>query len=329
MPLTIRDVARHAGVSAATVSCVLNSSRQVDKALVERVQATVAELGYRPSRVARNLRVQTSSIWSVVVPDIGNPFFTRLVRAIQDEAWKGGRSLLVCNTDEDLEKEAAAIDVLVAERVGGVIIAPASEPATDLKPLLQRGVPVVAIDRRPAAEVDSVLADNRFGGAEATRELVRAGRRRLACITGPERATTARERLEGFREAVAEAGLPPPVVVHSDFRQDGGRAAMLQLLDSGAELDGVFVANNLMTIGVLEALAQRGRTIGVIGFDELPWAGGLTAEIPVVIQPTVEIGHEAVRMLAERSAGYAGPARQVVLRPEILTAAIRQDLAGS
>ena len=329
MPLTIRDVARHAGVSAATVSRVLNQSRQVDKALIERVQAAVAELGYRPSRVARNLRVQGSSIWSVVVPDIGNPFFTRLVRAVQDEAWRGGRSILVCNTDEDVEKEAAAIDVLVAERVGGVIVAPASESATDLGPLLQRGVPVVAVDRRPAADVDSVLADNRYGGAEATRRLAKAGHRRLGCITGPEQATTARERLEGFRDAVAEAGLPEPVVVHADFRQEGGRLAMLGLLDSGAELDGLFVANNLMTIGVLEALALRGRTLAVIGFDELPWAGGLTTDIPVVIQPTLEIGNQAVRMLAERSAGYEGPARHVVLRPEILDAAIRQDLAGS
>lgn len=322
MPLTIRDVARRAGVSAATVSRVLNASRQVDGALAARVQGAVEELGYRPSRVARNLRVQTSSLWAIVVPDIGNPFFTRLVRAIQDEAWTTGRSVLVSNTDEDVAKETAAIEILVAERVGGVIIAPASERETDLRPLLQRGIPVVAIDRQPPADVDSVLADNRFGGAEALRQLVKAGRRRLGVITGPEHVTTARERLEGFQAAVKEAGLPAAEVARADMRQEGGRAAMLGWLDRGVELDGVFVANNLMTIGALEALALRGRSAGggltVIGFDELPWAGGLTAEIPVVIQPTVEMGHQAVRMLLERSGGREEPPRHLRLRPQIL-----------
>ena len=300
---------------------MLTSSRPVNQALADRVHTAVAELGYRPSRVARNLRVQTSSIWAVVVPDIGNPFFTRLVRSIQDEAWSSGRTVIVCNTDEDLAKEAAAIEVLVAERVGGVIIAPASERGTDLRPLLQRGVAVVAIDRRPAADVDSVLADNRLGGAAATRELVAAGRRRLACLTGPERATTARERLEGFREVVAEAGLPKPLVAHADFRQEGGQAAVRRWLQGGASFDGLFVTNNLMTIGALEALAEGDVTVpenvSVIGFDELPWAGGLAAKIPVVIQPTFEIGHRAVQMLAERGAGFAGPARHVVLAPEV------------
>lgn len=320
----IADVARRARVSEATVSRVLNDNPSVHPTLAARVRRAAHVLDYRPSRIARNLRVQSSSVWGIVVADIGNPFFTRIVRAVQDEAWRLGRTVIVCNTDEDVEMERRAVEVLVAERVGGVVIAPASETDTDIGPLLDRGIPVVALDRRPPVDVDSVLVDNVLGGVEATRYLLALGFRELGCITGPEHVTTARERLEGFRSAlrVARVKVPAHGVAHANLREEGGRDALLEWIDAKRLPRGVFVTNNLMTLGVLQAADERGLRVpddlAVVGFDELPWGGGIAARVPVVAQPAREMAAAAVAALEERAHGRRGPARHVVLRPRVL-----------
>ena len=320
----IADVARRARVSEATVSRVLNDKPTVHPRLAERVRRAADALDYRPSRVARNLRARSSSVWGIVVADIGNPFFTRIVRAVQDEAWQLGRTVIVCNTDEDLEMERRALEALVAERVGGVVIAPASETKTDITPLIDRGIPVVAVDRRPPVEVDSVLVNNVLGGIEATRLLLELGIRDVGCITGPEDVTTARERLEGFRRALRTAGLRAGrhAVLHTNLREEGGRDALIEWIDGRRLPRGVFVTNNLMTLGVLQAADERGvrvpNDLAVVGFDELPWGGGIAARVPVVAQPAREMAAAAVRALDERASGYRGPARHVVLRPRVL-----------
>jgi len=317
------DVARRAGVSVATVSRVLNRKSTVDPALAAKVHAAAEQLQYQPSRVARNLRAQSSTVWGIVVADITNPFFARMVRAVQDAAWEVGRTVIVCNTDEDLAMERNAIEVLVAERVGGVIISPASETATDIEPLAARGIPVVALDRRPRSPVDCVLVDNELGGRKATAHLLALGARRVACITGPEHTTTARERLAGFRRALADEGRSRALTAHGDFREEGGSSVMLRWIRRGQVPDGVFVANNLMTLGVLRAAYENGirvpEDLRVVGFDELPWGGGIATQVPVVVQPTLEMARAAVRMLAEREDGSQVAPREVVLAPGLLT----------
>ncbi|HZS13779.1 MAG TPA: LacI family DNA-binding transcriptional regulator [Candidatus Dormibacteraeota bacterium] len=317
----IADVARRARVSLATVSRALNGKSSVDPTLAARVHAAATELGYRPNHAARNLRARSSTVWGIVVADITNPFFTRIVRAVQDAAWKERRTVIVCNTDEDLDRERGAIDVLVAEGVGGVIIAPASETATDVRPLIDRGIPVVAIDRRLPTAVDCVLVDNVAGGRAATEHLLGAGARHLACITGPRDTTTARERLLGFRQVLAAAGAGRGAFSHADYREDGGRAALLRWIREDRLPDGVFVANNLMTLGVLRAAYEQGigvpGDLRVVGFDELPWGGGVAGQVPVVVQPTTAMAEAAVAMLARREAGDRGPARNVVLTPRL------------
>ena len=311
-------------MSPATVSRALNANASVDAALAERVRAAADRLDYRPSRVARNLRAQSSTVWGFVAADIGNPFFTRLVRATQDAAWRTGRTMILCNTDEDLEEERRAIESLVAERVGGVIIAPASETETNIRPLLDQGIPVVAVDRLPAARVDAALTDNFAGGVAATRHLIANGAITLGCITGPLHATTARQRLEGFRSALADAGRRTrrELVVHADFREDGARRAVLRWVQRGILPDGIFVTNNLMTLGVLQALEASGLSapedVELVGFDELPWAGGVTGRIPVVTQAYTGLAQAAVRMLDERVRGFKGAPRQVVVQPQLV-----------
>jgi LacI family transcriptional regulator len=317
----IADVARRAEVSLATVSRVINGKTSVDRKLAARVLAAATELGYRPNHVARNLRAKSSTVWGIVVADITNPFFTRIVRAVQDAAWKERRTVIVCNTDEDLERERGAIEVLVAEGVGGVIIAPASETATDVRPLTDRGIPVVAIDRRPSTAVDCVLVDNIAGGRAATEHLLAHGARRVACITGPSDTTTARERLLGFRQALSAARIRGGSATHADYREEGGRAVLLRWIRQNRLPDGVFVANNLMTLGVLRAAYEHGvrvpEDLRVVGFDELPWGGGIAGQVPVIVQPTTAIADTAVAMLSRREAGDRGPARDVVLTPRL------------
>ena len=214
--IKIKDVAEAAGVSPATVSRVLNGTGKVSPDRAERVRAVVAKLGYQPFSPARALRRQATDVWAVIVADIENPFFTLIVRGIEDGAQKRGFRVMLCNSDEDLQKEAAYIDVALAERMGGVVIAAASAKQSQIGPLLERGVPVVAIDRRPA-ERRSTASSSTTGSAPRRRHehLIEAGARRVACITGPQRVSTANERLAGYRRRWQTAGraFDPALVI--------------------------------------------------------------------------------------------------------------------
>ncbi len=316
---TIQDVARQARVSAATVSRVLNGSRNVDPALVRRVRAAVKALGYQPNGVARSLRRRESSLWAVIVPDVGNPFFTSMVRGVEDAAQGSGYSVVLCNSDESPGKEAGYIAAAAAERMSGVIISPASTRDTDVSPLLDLGIPVVAVDRRLRDAADTVLVDNERAAEEATEHLIDMGYRRVACITGPSQAMTAGERLAGYQRALHRRGLDvqPSLARHADFRERGGYEAMASLL-ADATPDAVFVANNLMTIGALECLVHHGievpREIGIVGFDEIPWADLVRPSLSTVAQPTYEMGKTAGQLLTTRRDSPGRPCETVVLR---------------
>jgi LacI family transcriptional regulator len=321
---TIYDVAARAQVSAATVSRVLNQHGAVAPELAERVHDAVRELGYRPNRVARNLRRRATTVWGLIISDIGNPFFTALVRGVEDAAREAGCSLVLCNSDDILDKEQSYIQIALDEQLAGVIISPASEAESDIAPLLDRGVPVITVDRRlDRQEVDCVLADNVRGARLAVDHLVASGCRRIACITGPTRTTTATERLEGYHQALATGGLDedPDLVVTENFKEDGGQRGARRLLDLATPPDGLFVANNLMTVGALETIVDAGVRIPeellMVGFDDIPWARLTRPRLSTVQQPTYDMGRAAGRLLAARMAGDGGGARTVRLAPAL------------
>jgi LacI family transcriptional regulator len=316
---TITDVAREAGVSPATVSRVLNGTGEVSPRLTERVQRTVERLGYHPSGPARALRRQASSIWSVIVPDVENPFFTSVVRGIEDGARDRDHRVILCNTDESLATEAEYIDIAIAERVGGVVIAVADSRRSNLDQLIDRGIPVVAIDRKPVGNrVDSVLVDNRLAARRATEHLIDGGFARIACITGPRRLSTANERLAGYKDALTAAGLPysDEWVAREDFRIGGGYNAVRSFWSRTRRPDALFIANNQMTMGALQAVYDVGAAIpddvGVVGMDNTPWATVVRPQLTVVDQPTYEIGRRAAELLAERP-------RRTQIRRELLS----------
>ncbi len=319
---TIQEVARHAGVSTATVSRVLNNHGTVNPELVRRVRAAVEALAYQRNAVARNLRRSQTSLWAVIVSDVANPFFTAMVRGLEDVAQQRGCSVVLCNSDENPGKEADYIAVAAAERMAGVVISAASAD-TDVTPLLDLRIPVVAVDRRlHGTEVDTVLVDNQQGAEAATGHLVDMGYQRIACITGPPRAMTASERLKGYKRALRRRGrdVLPGLVRHADFRERGGYDAMRSLLADSA-VDAVFVTNNLMTVGALKYLVTHGirvpRDIGMVGFDEIPWADLIHPSLSTVAQPTYDMGRIAGQLLAAHSAAPDKRPETVILRTSL------------
>lgn len=314
----ISDVAKDAGVSVATVSRALNNYSTVAPELVERVRVSATRLGYRPNSLARNLRRRTTYVWSLIVTDIDNPFYTAVARGVEDVARESGYSVLLCNSDEDSGRERDYLQVAEQEQAAGVIIAPCG-PSTDATRLIAAGIPVVAIDRTMTADVDIVRTNSVRAAREATEHLLAAGWERPACITGPADSETAEDRYRGYREAVEAHGIPESAR-HVPFHSDGGTEAVAQLLAADDVPDSFVVANSVLALGVLDELRRReiavGADVGLVMFDEAPWAPLLSPAITVLMQPAYDIGAAAARLLVTRigadGAGADGP-QEIVL----------------
>jgi len=228
---------------------------------------------------------------------------------------------VLCNSDARLDKEATYLQIAVSDRMAGVLIAGASADS-DVTSVLEAGHSVVAIDRLLAADVDAVTVANRDAGHLATEDLIRAGFRRIACVTGPAEVETARERARGWREALRDAGLDAPdeLLLHSTFRVDGGREAAAGLLARAEPPDAIVAGNNLLGVGVMQQLAESGRTpssFGVAVVGSLPFTTLAPSAVSVVQLPARHMGATAARMLLERIGGDTQPPRTVVLRGEL------------
>lgn len=320
---TIYDVAELAGVSPATVSRVFNGA-SVSAEKVLSVRAAAKKLKFVPNRAARTLRRQSSEVIGLIIPDIENPYFTEMARGVEDVASEAGYSVVLCNSDAQLEKEATYLQIAISEHMSGVIIATASEES-DLSPTIATGRPVVAVDRSTTYDVDGVVMANRAAGAAATQDLIRAGYRRIAYIGGPAHIDTAAERASGWRDAVnaGEREFDPDLLLFSTFRVDGGRAAMEKLLALPEPPDAVVAGNNLIGVGAIQVLTEHGLTppaVGVAVIGSLPFTTLSPSAVTVVRLPARHMGVTAARMLLERIRGDQQPARTVVLRNELQSA---------
>jgi LacI family transcriptional regulator len=318
---TIHDVAAHAQVSVATVSRVLNGHASVNDEMAARVKASIAELDYRPSHLARSMRTQRTSIVAVVVPDVENPFFTSVVRGIEDVARTTGMLAVLCNSDDEPEAELRYLRLVEDQRVDGVILASSMATAPDLNG--GKALPLVLIDREvPGIRADVVLVDNELGAREATEHLLDSGARTLACITGPANVSTAKQRLAGFMSAAAARGIPrrDTTFRHADFRLMGARAAVRDIL-STSKPDALLVCNNVMTLGALQELAGQGVRVPddilVAGYDDEPWAGSWSPSVTCVAQPAREVGKAAMRLLMERIEDSTRPIQRITMQPTL------------
>ena len=320
MPAKIEDVARQAGVSTATVSRVLSGKPYVSDDLRERVMSAVQDLNYRPSRVARSLRVQRSSIIGLIVSDIQNPFFTSVVRAVEDTAYQHKFSVFLCNSDENSEKETMYVELMVAEHVAGVILSPTLGQNDIYRHLAEAGVPAVAIDRRVTnVDIDTVLVDNVGAARQAVLHLLEMGHRRIGAVIGTPVSSTGEERLRGYVEALQVYGIAvePELIRAGAPRIATGHDFANELLTLPQPPSAIFTGNNLLTLGALSAIHARGLRIpddiGIAAFDEMEWMYFVKPALTVVAQPTYELGRRAVDLLLLRMEDPDRPYQEVVL----------------
>lgn len=324
---SLQEVARRARVSIATVSRVLNKSDKVVPETRAVVEQALLDLGYRPSRVARRLRMNSgrAHLVGLIIPDIQNPFYAEIARGVEDAAYASEYALILCNSDENLDKERFYLDVMRAESVDGIVLPPFDDTDLAVVEMVNTGIPVVCVDRsHTKVKTDLVEVDNYQGALEAVRHLIEKGHRSIALIEGRTQVSTSRERRRGYLDALAAHGIASrkELMRAGDFKQESGRILTNELLDLRKPPTALFVCNNLMTVGALGALHQRGvripAEVALVGFDDLPWAEALDPPPTVVRQPAYDVGRQAMELLLKRIMEPDRPPVTVRLRPELV-----------
>jgi LacI family transcriptional regulator len=302
------DVARLAGTSPAVVSYVLNDGpRPVAPATRARVLAAVEQLGYRRNGVARALRTQRTMTLGLVVPDIVNPFFAEVARAVEDAAFGRGYTMIVGNASEDLARQDAYVRTFLERQVDGLLLVPAHGRMDWLPELARSQRPWVVLDRRvpDLTGVSQVLVDNVGGAAAATEHLVEHGRTRIACIAGPNDVLASTERVAGWRRALEASGGSPAAMPlrHVPFGRHAGYEAVREILAT-ADVDALFVASDEQALGVLRAINDSGRRcpddVALVSFDGIAASAHATPGLTTMAQPFSELATAALRELLDR-----------------------------
>ena len=324
MRVTMREVATKAGVSAMTVSRVINESPRVSDEVRRRVEAAIADLGYVPNRLARGLIRQKTGALGLIVPDVANPFFTLVVRGAEEVAWRAGYHVILCNTQADIDRERGYIEDMLSFQVEGLLLAPVGERSRpNLRVLRKNNVPFVLIDRTIGGyDGDLVQGDSVGGARQLIEHLIGLGHRRIGMVTETAEVSTARDRLEGYRHALEHAGIEySPELVLEASATDVGSAhdATLALLDLADPPTAIFSVNNIAVVGVAEAVRERGlripEDIAVVCFDDIEHASRFHPFLTVMAQPAETFGTIATQLLLDRLAGRIEQRRRLVVLP--------------
>lgn len=316
--VTIHDVAALAGVSAATASRVLSGHPATSLDSRTRVAAAATELGFRPNAQARSLRKTRTDTIGVVVSDIRNPFFAEIAHTAEQRAREAGLATLLCNANESTDQQDMYLDLLVTQRVDGIIVAPQGDGSGSLREVLALDIPTVFVDRTiEGVDVPSITSDNVTGIADAVAHLVGLGHRRIGYVAGPQATSTGRQRLTAFRDAVARQGADadPTLVFQGDFQVSSGVDGARHLLDLDDPPTALLAADSLMTLGVLTVCRERAVTIpeelSVVGYDDIDAFQLVSPQITVIPHDPARTGELAVEMLTRTLAGE--PPESVVL----------------
>ncbi len=323
-------------MSVTTVSRVLNNLPNVRPEVRERVLEAVQALHYHPSRTARRLRAKRSSVIGLIIPDIQNPFFTSVARGIEDAAHRRDYSVVLCNSDENADKERLYVEVMCAESVAGVILATTSDGSPSVSLLMDCGIPFAAVDRTIAgADVDTVLVSNTEAVLDAVSHLLDLGHRRIGYISLPLNLTVGSERHTGYWQAYERRGLTvaPELIRIGDAHQASGYRCALELLSLAPPITALFVANNLMTLGALDAIHECGARVpdqlSLIGFDDMPLAAYLQPPLTTVAQPTYQLGQKAAELLFDRIERPDKPVEVVRLKTSLVVRRSTCELNGT
>ncbi|MNO60861.1 Ribose operon repressor [compost metagenome] len=331
---TIKDVAALAGISYTTVSHVVNKTRPVSEEVRAKVEAAIKTLDYVPSAVARSLKAKTTATIGLLVPNSLNPYFAELARGIEDYCERNGYCVILCNSDDNPDKQRSYLRVLLEKRIDGLIVASAGGDSGLAQGLANVRTPMVIVDRAlEGVDADLVRIDHEYGAYLATRHLLELGHRDIATISGPATTSVAQMRLAGFCRALAEAGLSvaPERMLESDFTSTGGYSAAATLLEHNPP-SAIFAANDMIGFGVLRAAAERNirvpTDLSVIGFDDIQISRYVYPALTTVGQSILQLGEMAAGVLLRRIATPSLATEQRIVTPSIVMRESTAPLAG-
>ncbi len=324
--VTIHDVARHAGVSAASVSNYLNWPDRLSARMKRRVEASIAELGFVPSMPARQLRRGRSGIVGLSVVNASNPYFAGIATAVEQVAADAGLAVVTGSSHESASQQEQFLTLFEQLRFDGVVVAPSDDELEALRRRRERGTPVVLVDHDdPEGRLSSVSVDHREGGRLAARHLLDSGRRHLLFAAGPEGVRQIDSRIDGCHDVVAEVpGATLDVVRSPDLDLEVGQEVGRRVADlpAGRRPDAIFAGNDLHAIGIVNALTGAGirvpDDVAVVGYDDIPFAAMASVPLTTVRQPIAEIGTAAARLLLDEIAEPGREPRDVVFPPELV-----------
>ncbi|WP_344132330.1 LacI family DNA-binding transcriptional regulator [Saccharopolyspora halophila] len=319
----IKDVARQAGVSIGTVSNVVNRPHLVSEDTRRRVQTAIDELGYVRDESARQLRAGRSRIMALLVLDLGNPFFVDLARGAEEAAHAAGLNVITCNSGQRVDLETSYLSMLAEQRVRGVLLSPVESVGDRLQTFARSGIPYVFVDRKvPELEGSSVSVDDVAGGALAARHLLETGHTEIAFVNGPKMLVQCRDREAGVRSALADGDVRLSVLESAALNADCGRDAGARLLGMSPRPTAVFCANDLLALGVLQAMVGAGvkvpEEMAIVGYDDIEFAGAAAVPLTSVRQPARRLGRTAAELLIAETSTDRPQHRQVVFEPELV-----------
>ena len=321
--ITLKDVAKKAGVSLSAASRALNGRQDVSEETRKRISETARELGYVPNRFAASLKFQKTHTIGVIIEDNANPFWAEVLKGVESQAQEKGYQIILANTSRSYEREVRAIQTLIQRRVDGLLIAPNQEKYDDLFMIRDLGVPFVIIGRHIKAfepmGIPMVYSDEIDGGYRATRHLIERGCKKIAFVGAQSYNTASIERSEGYKTALKEAGIEidDRLIKTGGIEIDGGYKSVVELIRDGMQFDGIFAYNDLMAFGVIKALKDNKikipQEVKIIGYDDIPFSALITPSLTTMRIQKQEMGKESVELLLIQK-----KEKEVVLKSEIV-----------
>ncbi len=311
MAATLKDVARETGLSIATISKYINGATLKEKNRIA-IEHAIKKTGYTVNEYARGLKSNKSRTIGVVIPELSNLFITQIITAVEEILRAHGYSTIICDCHTAEKLECEAVQFLLAKRVDGIINMPVCQDGHHLKPAIERGIPIVLIDRSLPAlggVVDCVLIDNNGAAFSATHHLLQQGHRNIGIIVGPSTVFTSKHRLEGYKQALQEQRLrcSDSLIAYGDYTVQGGYESFCSLFDANPNMSALFVTNYEMTLGAIIAANERGiaipQQLSFIGFDNMDLSRVTHPKLTIVTQPLEEIGAQTARIMLERLTG--------------------------
>ena len=326
MKSTIKDIAKLAGVSTATVSKVLNNKDQnISQATREHVLAIAKEHKYMPNRIARSLVTRHTKTIGLIIPDITNPFFPGIARGVEDKASIEGYNIIYCNTDDKLDKEDKCISMLIEKMVDGLIIVASDKRRNEFKNLSNVYIPVILVDRDIEIEGinGKVLVDNFYGAYQGVSHLLSKGKKKIAFITGPMTTNTAIDRLKGYKKALEDHDITynEDYVLEGVFKKEWGYEATDKLIKEGIKFDALFCGNDLIAISAIKALKDNEilvpNDVSVVGYDDIYMSTLVDPELTTISQPNYDMGFRAAEMLVDMIEERKIEENRIVLKTEL------------